>query len=234
MNNKKSKISFCDAIRGKEKISVIAEIKRRSPSRGDFPNISVKRLINAYVKGGAVAVSVVTEPLRFNGSLDLLRKAKIELANLNSNLPILRKDFISSLDEIEKTAQAGISAVLLIAKNLDKKTLRRLIKYSQKLSLDPVVEIHDEEDLAKMADENNVIIGINNRDLAAFHTNVKHARSLLDKINPKNTIIVESGFSAPSELSLYAGKIDAVLMGTCLLTSPNILKTLLAFTNYKL
>lgn len=220
-------------MRGKEKISVIAEIKRKSPSHGNFPNISVKRLINAYVKGGAAAVSVVTEPTHFNGSLDLLREAKTELANLNANLPILRKDFISSLDEIEKTAQAGASAVLLIAKNLDKKTLRRLIKYSQKLFLDPVVEIHDEEDLAKAADENNIIIGINNRNLSTFHINVKHACRLLDKIDPKNTIIVESGFCAPSELSLYAGKIDAVLIGTRLLTSPNILKTLLAFTNYE-
>lgn len=217
---------FHDAIRGKEKISVIAEIKRRSPSHGDFPRHAVPELTAIYQKGGASAISVVTEPALFNGSLELLRKARGA-----ARLPILRKDFIMNVEQIEKTAAAGANAVLLIARMLDKKTLRLLCDAAKEADLDPVVEIHNETDLRKISGLTDIIIGINNRNLATFKTDVRHAQKILNRIDPNQTVIAESAFQSPEELLPYRGKIDAVLIGAALLTAKNPYETLSNFTD---
>lgn len=219
--------TFHDAIRGKKEISVIAEIKRRSPSHGDFPPHAVNELMAAYKKGGAAAISVVTEPTLFNGSLELLR----EVRNA-TNLPILRKDFITNPLQIKETADAGANAILLIASLLpSQKELVGLAVFALTLSLDPIIEIHDETDLPKIESLHDVIIGVNNRNLKTFKTDVRHAEKFISRIDPNHTIIVESAFQTPEELVPYRGKIDAVLIGTTLLTSENPCNTLTSFTH---
>lgn len=218
---------FHDAIRGKENISVIAEIKRRSPSHGDFPQHAVPELMAAYKKGGAAAISVVTEPTLFNGSFELLR----EVRNA-TDLPILRKDFITNPLQIKETAQAGAHAILLIARLLpSQKELVGLAVFAQTLGLDPIIEIHDYTDLEKIEKLRGLIIGINNRNLKTFKTDVRHAEKFLSRIDPSHTIIVESAFQTPEELTPYRGKIDAVLIGTTFLTSQNPYETLTTFTH---
>lgn len=218
--------TFHDAIAGKEKISVIAEIKRRSPSHGDFPQHAVTELMAAYEKGGAAAISVVTEPTLFKGSIELLREVR-----KTTRLPILQKDFIASAEQVRETAEAGANAVLLIARLLDKKMLASLVSVAEKANLDPIIEIHDDADLQKISGIQNIIVGINNRNLATFETNVRHAEQFLKKINPSLPIIVESAFQTPAELAPYRGKIDAVLIGTTFLISQNPCKTLTTFTH---
>lgn len=219
--------AFHDAISGKEKISVIAEIKRRSPSHGDFPQHTIQELMAAYEKGGAAAISVVTEPTLFNGSLELLREVKNA-----TNLPILRKDFITNPRQIQKTAESGASAILLIARMLpSQKDLIALAVFAQTLGLDPVIEIHDEEDLEKIEGLRGAIIGINNRNLKTFETDVNYAEKFISRIDPEHTIIVESAFRSPEELAPYRGKIDAVLIGTAFLVAENPCETLTNFTN---
>lgn len=218
---------FHDAIRGKENISVIAEIKRRSPSHGDFPQHAVPELMAAYKKGGAAAISVVTEPTLFNGNLELLR----EVRNA-ADLPILRKDFITNPLQIKETAEVGANAVLLIARMMkSREELVGFAVFALTLGLDPVIEIHDETDLLKIESLRDAIIGINNRNLKTFETDVRHAEKFISRIDPNHTIIVESAFQTPEELTPYRGKIDAVLIGTALLIAQNPYEILTTFTH---
>lgn len=216
--------SFRRAICGKDKISIIAEIKRRSPSHGNFRINSIKNLIKDYEKGGAGAISIVTEPRLFGGSLNLLKQVK-----KLTNLPILRKDFITTERQIDETAKVGANAVLLIAKNLKKEDLAHLAAYAQTKNLDPLVEIYDAADLEKISGLKNILIGINNRNLKTFETEVGHAKTLLSKIDPANVIVAESAFNLPKDLDLYKGKIDAALIGTAFLAAKNPLQTLTNF-----
>lgn len=218
---------FYQAIQGKNKISVIAEVKKSSPSHGPFKKHSVDVLVRAYEHGGASAISVVTEPLRFGGSLDLLRQIRSM-----TDLPILRKDFVRSLDEIDATVQAGADSLLLIANILEREQLEQLTKYAHDKGLNTVIELHDEDDLAKIINVPNVpevIIGINNRDLKTFKTDVRHALSLIDRVNPSRTIIAESAFAEAINMRPYLGKVDAFLIGTALLEAENPLEKLQSF-----
>jgi indole-3-glycerol phosphate synthase len=219
--------TFHNAISGKGEISIIAEIKRRSPSHGNFPQHAVTELMAAYEKGGAAAISVVTESTLFNGNLELLR----EVRNA-THLPILRKDFITTSEQVEETAKIGAHAILLIARLLDKKTLGFLCLEAKRAGLDPVVEIHGEADLRKISGLTDIIIGINNRNLSTFQTDVRHAQKMLNRIPPELPIIAESAFQNPDELIPYRGKINAVLIGTSLLTAPNPFEKLLSFTKF--
>ncbi len=224
MNN-----SFSKAIIGKNKIAIIAEIKKRSPSHGVFNQHTIETLVKAYNQGGANAVSVVTDPKRFDGSMELLKQVRSLTA-----LPIIRKDFIKEANEIDITVAAGANALLLIAHILEKKQLEDLAAYAHAKGLDTVIELHDEDDLKKIVDLPNipqVIIGINNRNLSTLETNVKHALSLIGKLNPSRTIIAESAFSETKDLMPYLGKVDAFLIGTALLTATDPLKKLQTFLN---
>jgi indole-3-glycerol phosphate synthase len=133
---------------------------------------------------------------------------------------------------MDESVAAGADAVLLIARMLDEQRLQSLAAYAHEKGLDTVIEIHDDEDLKKIAGIKNTIIGINNRNLKTFTTNVRHAEKFLDRLNPKFTIIAESAFSKAQEFAPYFGKIDAVLIGTALLTSTNPHQKLLSFTTH--
>lgn len=219
---------FLKAIQGKDKIALIAEIKRKSPSYGTFLNlddISIETYIRAYELGGANAISVVTEAKLFGGSLDLLKHVR-----RLTRLPILRKDFIQSIKQVDETADSA-DALLLIARKLSATTLKQLILRANKNGLDCVVEIYDQSDLQKIKNLPEIIVGINNRNLQTFQTDVNHARDVLKKIDKQKTIIAESAFQNTKELKPYFGFIDAILIGTALLTSINPQHKLTQFIN---
>ena len=168
----------------------------------------------------------MTEKNIFKGDIELLKQA----AKL-TKLPIIRKDFIETEEQIEESAQAGAAAVLLIAARLQKEKLAQLIAAAQKAGLDAVVEIYDENDLEKIAGMQGIIIGVNNRDLKTYKTDVQHALQLISKIPQNFPIIAESAFKNADQLKNYCGKIDAALIGTALLTATDPLKKLASFKN---
>jgi indole-3-glycerol phosphate synthase len=220
---------FESAIRGKDKISVIAEVKKRSPAgRSEngrvFNAHSTADLVAAYNAGGASAISVVTDPYRFNGSIKLLEQVK-----KSTNLPVLRKDFIQTVTEVDEGYYAGADATLLIAKDLSKRQLHDLIDRIHVRAMSALVEVYDARDLAKLAGRDDVVIGINNRNLKTLRTNFGHALGVLNKVDPELTIIAESAFSDAGQLQPYKGRVDAALIGSSLLTAENPQKKLESF-----
>ena len=200
-------------------ISVIAEHKRRSPSAGTIrEGASVADVVRAFERGGAAALSILTEERHFGGSLDDLRAARAASA-----LPILRKDFIVDIYQLYESAAAGADAILLIVAALDQKTLARLHDEARALDLDVLVEVHDEPELdcaLEVVDAD--VIGINNRDLSDFSVDVERTFELLADIPAGKTVVSESGFHAREQLDeLERVGVDGVLVGESLMRAPD-------------
>jgi indole-3-glycerol phosphate synthase len=205
---------FSEAL-SRARISVIAEHKRRSPSAGVIREGStVSEIVQAYTRGGAAALSVLTEEHFFGGHLDDLREARAA-----SHLPILRKDFVVGRYQLYESAVAGADAVLLIVAALEKKELAKLYEEAEELDLDVVVEVHDADEL-KVALEvvDAHVIGINNRDLGDFTVDVGRTYQLLSEIPTGKAVASESGFRLREELDdLERIGVDAVLVGESLM-----------------
>jgi indole-3-glycerol phosphate synthase len=200
-------------------VSLIAEHKRRSPSAGEIrAGASVADVVSAYERGGAVALSILTEGPHFGGSLDDLREARSA-----SVLPILRKDFIVDAYQVYESAVAGADAILLIVAALDEDDLAALNHEALGLDLDVLVEVHNEEELDRaleIADPD--VIGINNRDLVDFSVDVERTYELLSDIPAGKTVVSESGFRTREQLDdLERVGVDAVLVGETLMRAPD-------------
>jgi indole-3-glycerol phosphate synthase len=205
---------FAEAL-GRPGVSLIAEHKRRSPSAGEIrAGATVTEVVQAYERGGAAALSVLTEGPNFGGTLDDLREARAA-----SNLPILRKDFIVDRYQVVESAVAGADAILLIVAAVDQKELRRLNDAAQELDLDVVVEVHDEAELTCALDVLDAdVIGINNRDLADFTVDVDRTFSLLSDVPAGKTVVSESGIGSREIIDeLERVGVDAVLVGETLM-----------------
>jgi indole-3-glycerol phosphate synthase len=200
-------------------ISVIAEHKRRSPSAGVIRSGStVQEIVGAYERGGAAALSVLTEPFHFGGSLDDLRDARAA-----SGLPVLRKDFVVDPYQLYESAAAGADAILLIVAALDPHQLYALLQDARALDLDALVEVHDERELEVALDVEADVLGINNRDLADFSVDIERTYALLSDIPAGKTVVSESGFSAREELdALERVGVDAVLIGETLMRADDV------------
>jgi indole-3-glycerol phosphate synthase len=201
--------SFREAL-ARPGISIIAEHKRRSPSAGAIrPGSSVAEIARAYEKGGAAAMSVLTEERNFGGSLDDLREAAGACS-----LPLLRKDFIVDAYQLHEAAAAGASAVLLIVAALDPGALAELHSAAGELSLDVLVEVHDAAELGVAAAIGAELIGVNNRDLRDFSVDPSRTFALLEAM-PKGALVVsESGISNAAELvRLIDAGVDGALIG---------------------
>lgn len=196
-------------------VSVIAEVKRASPSRGDLaPGLDAVAQARAYRSGGAVAISVLTEPDRFKGSLG-------DLAAVSAlGTPTIRKDFVVDRYQIWEARAAGAAAVLLIVAALDEETLGDLYVAARAAHLDVVVEVHDEDELAVAADLGARIIGVNARDLRTFDVD-RDAFARLRPSFPAGTLaIAESGIRGPDDVrSAAAAGADAVLVGESVVTA---------------
>jgi indole-3-glycerol phosphate synthase len=200
-------------------ISVIAEHKRRSPSAGMIREGStVQEIVGAYERGGAAALSILTEPFHFGGSLDDLRDARGA-----SGLPVLRKDFVVDSYQLYESAAAGADAILLIVAALDPHALYDLLQAARELDLDALVEVHDERELEVALEVEADVLGINNRDLADFSVDIERTYALLSDIPAGKTVVSESGFSSRDELdALERVGVDAVLIGETLMRARDV------------
>jgi indole-3-glycerol phosphate synthase len=200
-------------------ISLIAEHKRRSPSAGPIrEGSSVVEVVQAYERGGAAALSVLTEPFHFDGSLDDLRDARAA-----TTLPVLRKDFIVDPYQLYEAAAAGADAILLIVAALEPTELAELLQEAGALDLDALVEVHDERELEVALEFEADVLGINNRDLEDFSVDIERTYELLADVPAGKTVVSESGFTHREQLEeLERVGIDAVLIGETLMRAPDI------------
>jgi indole-3-glycerol phosphate synthase len=199
-------------------LSVVAEHKRRSPSAGILrAGSSVEEIVTAYERGGAAALSILTEEPHFGGSLEDLHAARQV-----TSLPLLRKDFIVDSYQLYESAAAGADAVLLIVAALEPSDLARLHEEARALALDVLVEVHDEGELARAADIGAELIGINNRDLTDFSVDVGRTLTLLPRVPRAAVVISESGLTSTEQLDeLERAGVHAVLVGETLMRAPD-------------
>jgi indole-3-glycerol phosphate synthase len=209
---------FADALT-RPGLSLIAEHKRGSPSAGAIrDDLTVAEVVGAYERGGAAAVSVLTEGPNFDGSLDDLRAAREA-----STLPILRKDFIVDGYQVYEALAAGADAILLIVAALPDRELARLRELGAGAGLAALVEVHDERELDRALAAGAELVGINNRNLATLEVDVGRTFELRHRVPPGVTVVAESGFAARGQLDeLEAAGVDAVLVGETLMRSRDI------------
>jgi indole-3-glycerol phosphate synthase len=208
-------------------VSVIAEHKRRSPSAGTIrEDVALDQVVGAYERGGAAALSVLTEGPNFGGSLEDLRRARAA-----SSLPILRKDFTLDAYQVHEAFAGGADAILLIVAALDDPQLRELHELAGELGMAALVEVHDERELERALALDASLIGINNRDLTTLKVDRGRTFALREAIPDRVTVVAESGFSAPDQLrELAQAGIDAVLVGEALMRAPDIESAIRALT----
>ncbi len=207
---------FEAALRSSAHVSLVAECKRRSPGAGDIrPGLDPVELTRGYESAGAAALSVLTDSTYFGGSNDDLRRIREAVG-----LPLLRKDFtLDPLHVIEARA-IGADAVLLIVRILDDASLRGLFAEATGLGMDVLVETHDAVELERALALGATLVGINNRDLATFTTDLDTTLRLLEQVPGDVTIVSESGIRTAADVArLGAGGVDAVLVGETLLTA---------------
>ena len=199
-------------------LSLIAEFKRRSPSAGAISeSADVAGQVGAYERGGAAALSVLTDERHFGGSLEDLRAARAAC-----DLPILRKDFIVDPYQLYEAAVNGADAVLLIVCALDDGELSSLYGEARRLDLDCLVEVHDGEELERALALDAEVIGINNRNLDEGTVDVATTYELMPDVPAGKTVVAESGISERAELEeLERVGVDAVLIGTALMSAPD-------------
>jgi len=197
-------------------IGVIAEFKRRSPSAGTLREApDLVEIVSAYERGGAVAVSVLTEGPNFEGALEDLRLARATCA-----LPLLRKDFVVDPYQLYEAIAAGADAVLLIVAALDQEQLASLHGEARSIGLDVLVEVHDRDELQRALAVGAEIVGINNRDLRDFSVDVQRTERLMDEVPPGVVVVSESGIVDAAQLSsLRERGVQAVLVGEALMRS---------------
>lgn len=194
-------------------LAVISEVKRRSPSKGDLAEIpDPAALAAAYSAGGADAISVLTEQRRFNGTLDDLRAVRAAV-----DTPVLRKDFIVTEYQLLEARAAGADLVLLIVAALDDDTLRRLHDRATALGMTVLVEVHDEDEIARALGIGAELIGVNARNLKTLEVD-PDAFGRLVKLLPDHVVkVAESGISGPGDAARYAAEgADVVLVGEAL------------------
>ena len=209
---------FADALR-RPGIALIAEHKRRSPSAGVIrADLELEQVVSAYERGGAAALSVLTEGPSFGGSLDDLRAARAA-----STLPVLRKDFIVDRYQLHESFAAGADAILLIVAALAEAELRALHAQARALGLTALVEVHDQRELAVALATGAEVIGINNRDLTTLQVDINRTFDLLGQIPDGVIVVAESGFSGRAELDrLTEAGVDGVLIGEALMRAPDL------------
>lgn len=188
---------------GAGRVNIIAEIKRASPSKGDIrADLDARRAAAEYQQGGAAAVSVLTDAIYFKGHLDDLKAAREACT-----LPVLRKEFIISRYQVYESAAAGADAILLIARILTPDKLVQLYNLCRELGMDALVEIHSAEEARVVADTGARLVGINNRNLSTFDTDIAVAVDLVSRLGPGQVPVAASGIAGPADvrLNLSAG-----------------------------
>ena len=209
---------FIEAISRHASMALIAEIKHASPSLGVInEDVDILQFAKEYERGGASAISVLTEANFFKGDLSYLHLIKEK-----TSLPVLQKDFILDPFQIYEGRVSGADAVLLIASLLDRKQLEEFVDLTQKLHMVPLVEIHNRDDLEKTSSLNLPLIGVNNRDLRTFEVDSRTTLRLKREIPPTTGVISESGIKSSKEVKiLREAGVNGILVGEVLMRSPD-------------
>ena len=218
LDNRPEKPSFYDAL-AQPGLSVIAEIKRASPSKGAIAPLDPIETALAYERGGAKAISVLTETRHFSGKLE-----DLESVATVSNIPLLRKDFTVHPLQLFEAARSGASCILLIVAVMQEKTAE-YVTLAKKLGLDALVEVHNEEELAIALSSKADIIGVNNRDLRSLEIDLANAPKLISiarEAGFSGMLVAESGYKSPTELVALKGLADAVLIGSSIAASDDL------------
>ena len=200
-------------------VNIIAEFKRRSPSKGVIrADADVPEIVRSYEAGGAVAVSVLTEEDYFAGSLDDLRAVKGAV-----NLPVLRKDFVFDEYQVYESAAAGADAILLIVAALDDEVLSRLRRLAEdEIGLDALVEVHTSDEMKRAVASGATLIGVNNRNLRTFEVSLDTSLALAREAPPEALLISESGLQSAADLQrLRTAGYHGFLIGETLMRAGN-------------
>ncbi len=206
-------------------LSVIAEIKRRSPSRGALAaDLDPVQMARSYQVGGAAAISVLTEPHHFRGSADDLVAVRRAI-----ELPVLRKDFILDPIQVVESRSMGADAVLLIVAALDRIRLADLLAITDEMGMEALVEVHDEREAEVALDVGASVVGVNNRDLRTFDVDLATAERLGPVLESAAVAVAESGILGPGDARRMAtAGYDAILVGEGLVVSRDPIGTLRA------
>jgi indole-3-glycerol phosphate synthase len=212
-------------------VKVIAEVKRRSPSKGWLnESLDVAALAKDYATGGATAISVLTDTEHFSGAVDDLTTVASSVT-----LPLLRKDFTVSENDVIDAAEMGASAVLLIAAALDDEELASFVQLAHRVRIDALVEVHDHDEAARALECGARIVGINQRNLRTFDVDRDHASSVIDMVPSSIVTVCESGLRTSDDVARAAeAGFDAVLVGETFVTSDSVVDSVRAFSSVPL
>jgi indole-3-glycerol phosphate synthase len=210
---------FFGALAASGPIKLIAEVKKASPSAGviraDFNPVEIAKI---YEQHGATCLSVLTDEPYFQGKLEYLRDIRATVGT-----PVLRKDFILDKYRLYEARAAGADAVLLIAECLDDCNLRALHNEALSLGMSPLVELYDPENLDRVFDAGATLIGINNRDLRTFKTDLQHTLRMRERVPNECVLVAESGIRTRADVErLEAAGVDAILVGETLMARADI------------
>ena len=210
---------FFGALAADGPIKLIAEVKRASPSAGiirsDFDPVQIAK---TYQSHGATCISILTDEPYFQGKLEYLTAVRAAI-----DLPILRKDFILDSYQLWEARCAGADAVLLIAECLDDCQLRKLHNEAIELGMTPLVEFYEPENVSRVLEAGASLIGVNNRDLRTFKTDLGHTLRMRASIPAECVLVGESGIRTPDDVKLLeTAGVDAILVGESLMSQPDI------------
>ncbi|KAK5129668.1 hypothetical protein LTR08_002993 [Meristemomyces frigidus] len=208
------------------KLSLMAEIKRASPSKGVISlSACAPAQARTYALAGASVISVLTEPEWFKGSIEDLRAVRQALAGMTSRPAILRKEFVFEEYQILEARLAGADTVLLIVKMLDTETLTRLYKYSQSLGMEPLVEVNTVDEMKVAVELGSKVIGVNNRNLTTFDVDMDTTTRLMSMVSDDTVLCALSGISGPEDVKSYQQSgVGAVLVGEALMRAKDTAK----------
>lgn len=212
-------LDFTSALSKPEVISIIAEIKKASPSKGiireDFNHIAIA---NVYSENGANAISVLTDKLFFKGSISYLN----DIAKIKS-VPLLRKDFIIDEYQVFEARSNGADAILLISEILSKTQIAELTSAASDLGMSVLLEMHSDEQISKIDFSKNRIIGINNRDLTTFQTDLSTTELISQNIDDGVLLVSESGINSKADIDFLKNvNINAILVGEYFMSANSI------------
>jgi len=199
-------------------VALIGEIKRRSPSAGWIrPELSPEDVAASYAAAGAAAISVLTDGEFFGGSA-----GDLEAVRSAVSLPVLRKDFTIASIQVWEARAIGADAVLLIARILEDALLAELLGLALELGMGALVEVHNEQELDRALAAGAGVIGVNNRDLATFHTDLEVVLGLAPRVDESRVLVAESGIRGPDDVArMGRAGVNAVLVGETLMRSPD-------------
>ncbi|MGT2929790.1 indole-3-glycerol phosphate synthase TrpC [Streptococcus dentasini] len=201
-----------------DRVQIIAEVKKASPSLGDInPDVDVLAQAKSYETAGASMISVLTDPQFFKGDINYLRQISKTVG-----IPTLAKDFIIDEKQIIRSRNAGATVILLIVAALAEERLKELYAFANKLGLEVLVETHNAKELAIAHRLGAKIIGVNNRDLVSFKVSLETTQVLADHFKTAPVYVSESGFFTGQDVEQVAPYVNAVLVGTALMTSNNL------------